>query len=142
VGAAFSVTDSLDEKLLEFLMRIQEEKKLDYSLFIDDKTFALIDAQIIKSPVPVNRPTWRGGVYFSKNYVYKIKGIINDPSIIPFLSTTMLGPNTEFCDILVTTNANIENKPIIFNLYTNLTNSKQSSSTVELNMTIIRLEKR
>jgi len=142
VGAAFSVANSLDEKLLESLMRIQEEKKLNYSLFIDDKIFALNGAQIIKSSAPVNRPTWRGGVYFSKNYVYKINGIVNDPSIIPFLSTTMLGPNTEFRDILVTTNANIENKPVIFTLYTNLTNSKQSSSTVELNMTIIRLEKR
>ena len=133
---------SLDEKVLESLSQLQEEQILDCSVFLENKTFPLNDLKIIKAPTPVNRPTYRGGVYFSKNYLYKVKGTISDTSIIPLLSKMMLGPNTDFRDILVTINTKFDNKPIVVTLYTNLTNSVQFSSRIELHLTIIGLEKR
>ena len=136
------MTLSLDEKVLESLSQIQEEQILDCSVFLEDKTFPLNDLKIIKASTPVNRPTYRGGVHFSKNYLYKVKGTIMDTSIIPLLSKMMLGPNTDFRDILVTINTKFDNKPTVVTLHTNLTNSVQSSSRIELNLTIIGLEKR
>ena len=136
------MTLSLDEKVLESLSQIQEEQILDCSVFLEDKTFPLNDLKIIKASTPVNRPTYRGGVHFSKNYLYKVKGTIRDTSIIPLLSKMMLGPNTDFRDILVTINTKFDNKPTVVTLHTNLTNSVQSSSKIELNLTIIGLEKR
>jgi len=136
------MTLSLDEKVLESLSQIQEEQILDCSVFLEDKTFPLNDLKIIKASTPVNRPTYRGGVHFSKNYLYKVKGTIRDTSIIPLLSKMMLGPNTDFRDILVTINTKFDNKPTVVTLHTNLTNSVQSSSRIELNLTIIGLEKR
>jgi len=65
-----------------------------------------------------------------------------DTSIITLLSKMMLGPNTDFRDILVTINTKFDNKPTVVTLHTNLTNSIQSSSKIELNLTIIGLEKR
>jgi len=133
---------SLDEKVLESLSQLQEEQILDCSVFLENKTFPLNDLKIIKAPTPVNRPTYRGGVNFSKNYLYKVKGTIRDTSIIPLLSKMMLGPNPDFRDILVTINTKFDNKPIVVTLHTNLTNSVQFSSRVELHLTIIGLEKR
>ena len=87
--------------LLKSLMSINEKQSLDYVLHIDDKTYPLSDVSIVNSPTPVNAPTTRGGVYFSDTFAYKIKGVITDLSIIPLLSKTMLGPNTEFHEIKI-----------------------------------------
>ncbi|HSB83796.1 MAG TPA: hypothetical protein VLD64_04850, partial [Nitrosarchaeum sp.] len=85
-------------------MSINEKGSLEYVLYLDDKRYSLSDVVIVNSPTPVNSPTTRGGVYFSDTFAYKIKGTINDLSIIPLLSKTMLGPNTEFGEIKITTN--------------------------------------
>ncbi|MCH8324076.1 MAG: hypothetical protein IH813_03110 [Thaumarchaeota archaeon] len=108
---------------------------------MENKSFALNEASIEKSSTPVTSPTLRGGVYFSDTYVYKIKGIVSDSAIIPLLSKTMLGPNTEFSDILVKTSAIIDSNKADISLHTNLTNSMQSSSKIELNLIIISAEK-
>jgi len=52
-----------------------------------------------------------------------------------------LGPNTEFSDILVKTSAIIDSNKADISLHTNLTNSMQSSSKIELNLIIISAEK-
>jgi hypothetical protein len=135
------VTKSTDEKLLESLLLIQEEQKLEYSILIEDKSFILNEALIEKSPAPVKKPTYRGGVYFSDTYMYKIKGTVYDSALIPLLSKTMLGPSAEFRDILVKTSVKIDSKKADIFLYTNLTNSMQSSSKIELNLIIVRAEK-
>jgi hypothetical protein len=95
---------------------------------------------ITNSPTPVTSPTTRGGVYFSDTFAYKIKGIIDDVSIIPALSKTMLGPNTEFGEIKITTQIQSDNKKINLSLFVNLINSVQSLSKIELNMILVRLE--
>jgi len=135
------VTESSDEKLLDSLLQFQKKQRLEFSAQIENKSFALNEASIEKSSTPVTSPTLRGGVYFSDTYVYKIKGIVSDSAIIPLLSKTMLGPNTEFSDILVKTSAIIDSNKADISLHTNLTNSMQSSSKIELNLIIISAEK-
>ena len=135
------MTESSDEKLLDSLLQFQEKQRLEFSAQIENKSFALNEASIEKSSTPVTSPTLRGGVYFSDTYVYKIKGIVSDSAIIPLLSKTMLGPNTEFSDILVKTSAIIDSNKADISLHTNLTNSMQSSSKIELNLIIMSAEK-
>ena len=135
------MTESSDEKLLDSLLQFQEKQRLEFSAQIENKSFPLSEASIEKSSTPVTSPTLRGGVYFSDTYVYKIKGIVSDSAIIPLLSKTMLGPNTEFSDILVKTSAIIDSNKADISLHTNLTNSMQSSSKIELNLIIISAEK-
>ena len=135
------MANSSDETLLDSLIHIQEKQLLKFSIHIGNNSFILNDASIEKSSTPVTSPTLRGGVYFSDTYVYKIKGIVDDSSIIPMLSKTMLGPNTEFSDILVKTNAVIDSDNVDITLHTNLTNSMQSSSKIGLNLIITKAEK-
>jgi len=135
------VIEFSDEKLLDSLLQLQEKQRLEFSAHIENKSFALNEASLEKSSTPVTSPTLRGGVYFSDTYVYKIKGIVSDSAIIPLLSKAMLGPNTEFSDILVKTSAIIDSNKADISLHTNLTNSMQSSSKIELNLIIISAEK-
>ncbi len=121
-------------------MSANERQSLDYTLHIDGMAYPLTGVSIVNSPTPVNAPTTRGGVYFSDTFAYKIKGVINDLSVIPLLSKTMLGPNTEFREIKITTQIVRDGKKSSLSLYANLTNSVQSSSAIELNMILVRLE--
>ena len=52
----------------------------------------------------------------------------------------MLGPNTEFADIRLITNAPIQGKESDVCIHTNLTNSMENSSFVELSLTITGTE--
>ncbi|MNC97770.1 hypothetical protein D3C83_155420 [compost metagenome] len=52
----------------------------------------------------------------------------------------MLGPNTEFREIKITTQIIHDGKKLSLSLFTNLTNSVQSSSKIELNMILVKLE--
>lgn len=131
---------SLDLNLLEYLIDINKKQSLEYFLHIDDLSYPLSDVSIINSPTPVNSPTTRGGVYFSDKFAYKIKGTVNNLDVVPLLSKTMLGPNTEFRKIRITTQIIDANKKNTFTIFTNLTNSVQSSSKIELNMILISLE--
>jgi len=109
-------------------------------LHLDEKDFELREVTIKNSPTPVNSPTTRGGVYFSDKFANKIKGTIKDLSIVPLLTKTMLGPNTDFGEIKITTTleSNKEKKDIT--IFANLTNSVQGPSKIELNMIIVNLE--
>ena len=61
-------------------------------------------------------------------------------SVIPLLTKTMLGPNTEFGEIKITTHLEIDNQKRDLSIYANLTNSVQGPSKIELNMIIIKLQ--
>ena len=128
----------IDEKLLLEIIRTQESVSLDFVLHLDSKEYPLKNVLISKSSTPVTRPTTRGGVYFSDTLVFKMKGTINDTSILSSLSNSMLGPNAEFKELEITTKTTLQKKLKNVTFYTNLTNSMQSSSYLELNMTIIR----
>lgn len=131
---------SINLDLLEFLININEKQHLEYVLYLDSLKYPLSDVSIVNSPIPVNSPTTRGGVYFSDTFAYKIKGMITDLSVVPLLSKTMLGPNTEFGEIKITTQIIDNDKKITLSIFTNLINSVQSSSKIELNMILIKLE--
>lgn len=131
---------SVDLDLLETLMKINEESSPIYTIHLNEQTYGLDRVTIKNSPTPVNSPTTRGGVYFSDKFAYKVKGVVSDLSIVPLLSKTMLGPNTDFGEIKITTTVDINGKNQNLVLYTNLTNSMQDSSGIELNMILVRLE--
>ncbi len=131
---------TLDEKFLLKIIEIQKSSKLDFILEIGSDTFSLKNVTIIKSSTPVNRPTTRGGVYFSEKFAFKIKAQVTDLSLAPLLSKSMLGPNFDFQDLEIITNIEIDNslKKVAFLVH--LINSMQSSSYIELNMIIIKIK--
>lgn len=131
---------TLDEKILVEIIEVQKSHKLDYILHLGKVTYLLDSVAIAKSSTPVNRPTNRGGVYFSDTFAFKIKAVVDDLSIAELLSKSMLGPNPEFQELEISTNVPIKDSIKKVTFFVNLTNSMQSSSHIELNMTIIRLK--
>ena len=130
----FGLGMSVDLTLLDTLM---DSITNSYTLHLNGNDYSLEDVSIMNSPTPVNSPTTRGGVYFSDKFAYKIRGTIKDASVIPLLTKTMLGPNTEFGEIKITTQINSDSKTIL--IHANLTNSVQSKSGIQLNMIIVKL---
>ena len=131
---------SFDENTIQQIIEIQKSSKLDFILHIGNDSFNLENVSIIKSQTPVNRPTKRGGVYFSDIFAFKIKAQVTDLSIVPLLSKSMLGPNPDFQELKITTHAEIEKSLHEITFFANLTNSMQSSSYIELNMNLIKMK--
>jgi len=111
-----------------------------FTLHLNDKDYLLVDVSIENSSVPVNEPTTRGGVYFSEKYAYKMKGAIHDLSVVPLLTKKMLGPNTEFGELKISSSIELDGKLTPLEILTNLTNSVQTPDSIELSMIIIKLE--
>lgn len=129
---------NLDENVLSQLE--QDSTKREYHIYYQDKVYFLEDVTITKSPMPVNKPTTRGGVYSVSDKEYKIKGTIRDLSLIPFISNMMLGPNTEFREIPIKTNLEIDGKNRSCTLFAYLTNTMNNSSKIVFNLIIIRIK--
>ena len=133
---------SVDLELLEKLMKLNTKSPGLYHLYLNDKKFPLSEVSITHTPTPVNEPTTRGGVYFSDKFAYKMKGTINDLSVVSSLTKKMLGPNTEFGELKINAKIDSENNVGVknFKISTNLTNSVQSPNSIELSMIIVSLE--
>jgi len=131
---------SLNLDLLEILMEFNEKNSPKYLLYLNDDTFPITCVSITNSPTPVNEPTTRGGVYFSDKFAYKLKGVIKDLSVVPLLTKKMLGPNTEFTELKISTQIESDGKPMNLEIFTNLTNSVQTPNSIELSMIIVKLE--
>lgn len=127
---------SVNPDLLEKLMKSNEISSLKFTLALNGQIYPITGVSITNSPTPVNEPTTRGGVYFSEKFAYKMKGVIEDLSVVPLLTKKMLGPNTEFADLKITTSIDSLNLEII----TNLTNSVQTPTSIELSMIIVKIE--
>lgn len=127
---------NLDENVLSQL--IQGSIKREYRLYYQDKMYFLEDVTVTKSSMPVNKLTTRGGVYSIRDKEYKIKGTIHDLSLISFISKMMLGPNTEFQEILIKTHLEIDGKNRLCSLFTYLTNAMNNSSKIVFNFLIVR----
>ena len=126
--------------LLEILMEFNEKNSLEYLLYLNDDTFPITCVSIINSPIPVNEPTTRGGAYFSDKFAYKIKGTIDDLTVVPLLTKKMLGPNTEFSELKISTQIKSGEKLMNLEIFTNLTNSVQTPNSIELSMIIVKLK--
>jgi len=131
---------SVNLDLLEILMKFIEKNSPEYLLYLDDDTFPITRVSITNSPIPVNEPTTRGGVYFSEKFAYKMKGVIEGLSVIPLLTKKMLGPNTEFVELKISTQIESDGKSMNLEIFTNLTNSIQTPDSIELSMIIVKLE--
>jgi len=131
---------SVNLDLLEILMQFNEKNSPEYLLYLNDDVYPITCVSISNSSIPVNEPTTRGGVYFSDKFAYKMKGVIEDLSVIPLLTKKMLGPNTEFAELKITTQIKSDEKPINLEIFTNLTNSIQTPHSIELSMIIVKLE--
>jgi hypothetical protein len=129
-----------NQELLELLMGFNEKNSLNFKLSLNNTEYLITNASITNSPIPVNEPTTRGGVYFSDKFAYKMKGVIEDLSVIPFLTPKMLGPSTEFGELKITTSIESDGKPMNLEIFTNLTNSVQTPNSIELSMIIVKLE--
>jgi len=131
---------SLNLDLLKILMEFNEKNSPEYLLYLNDDTFPITCVSITNSSTLVNEPTTRGGVYFSDKFAYKLKGVIKDLSVVPLLTKKMLGPNTEFGDLKISTQIGSDEKLMNLEILTNLTNSVQTPNSIELSMIIVKLE--
>ena len=131
---------SFNVDLLETLMEFADKNPLKFTLFLNNQTYPITSTSITNSPIPVNEPTTRGGVYFSDKFAFKMKCVVDDLSIVPLLTKKMLGPNTEFGELKITTQIDSDGKPITVELFTNLTNSVQTPTSIELSMIIVKIE--
>ena len=121
-------------------MKFIEKNSPEYLLYLDDDTFPITRVSITNSPIPVNKPTTRGGVYFSEKFAYKMKGVVEGLAVVPLLTKKMLGPNTEFVELKISTQIESDGKPMNLEIFTNLTNSIQTPDSIELSMIIVKLE--
>ena len=131
---------TVDENLLKSLIDFTESGSLEFVLCLKDNSYPLTHVHVSHSSVPVNEPTTRGGVYFSDKFAYKMKGTVDELSIVPLLTKKMLGPNTEFGELKITTSIPLENGVKHLEIHTNLTNSVQTPNSIELSMIIVKLE--
>ena len=131
---------SIDSDLLETLMKCTIDDSPKFLLHLNDVVYTLIDVSVENSPIPVNEPTTRGGVYFSEKFAYKMKGAIEDLSVVPLLTKKMLGPNTEFGELRISGEIQLNGQTVTVNVFTNLTNSVQTPNSIELSMIIVNLK--
>ena len=121
-------------------MMYNTEYSPQFTLHLNDTLYDMLSVTIENSSIPVNEPTTRGGVYFSEKFAYKMKGNVEDLSIIPLLTKKMLGPNVEFGELKISSQIEIDGKITPIDILTNLTNSVQTSNSIELSMIIVKLE--
>ena len=131
---------SFNKDLLEKLIDFNEKNSPKFTLYVNERTYPIIRTSIINSSIPVNEPTTRGGVYFSDKFAYKMKCVVEDLSVVPLLTKKMLGPNTEFGELKITTIIDFDGKSIPIEIFTNLTNSIQTPNSIELSLIIVKLE--
>ena len=131
---------SFNVMLLENLMEFNEKNSPKFTLYVNDRIYPISCVSISNSPIPVNEPTTRGGVYFSDKFAYKMKCVVEDLSIVPLLTKKMLGPNTEFGELKIITRIESSDGPVPVELFTNLTNSVQTPDSIELSMIIVKID--
>ena len=131
---------SFNKDLLDLLIESNNASSLKFELHLNDVIYAVTGVTISNSSIPVNEPTTRGGVYFSDKFAYKMNGTIEDLSVVSSLTSKMLGPNTEFGELKISTQIESGGDLVDLEIFTNLTNSVQSPNSIELSMIIVRLD--
>lgn len=124
-----------DEEILAKLSQLS----LSYTLHVDGKIFNLEKVSLVKSMIPVRKPTTRGGVYFTDTTAYKMKAVTHDLSIIELLPKLMLGPNPEFRSLEIKTNLDLNGTKRDIILETHVANTMNTKDTVELNLIVDKI---
>lgn len=128
----------IDKDALFGLM--EEHDPRTFEMKINERTYVVDAIKIIYSETPVNKPTVRGGVYFSDKMGFKIKAHVSDDDLSSVLSKTMLGPNTDFEKIQFLTTIQQDGVEKNLKIFANLTNYVQRSSGLELNLMVVETE--
>lgn len=114
------------------LQKLVQNKTGISHIMVQNAKYSVDSSEIGYSDVPVNKPTTRGGVYFSDTMAFKAKVFVSDPSLSKSLSKTMLGPNAEFAKIQI-----IPNGYSSLQILANLTNYVQKNGGFEMNLVIV-----
>ncbi|MGI0018376.1 MAG: hypothetical protein ACREA1_06690 [Nitrosotalea sp.] len=120
----------------DLMVRLSQEKNLAFSMDIEEKSYQIQSVSIVKSTIPVRKPTTRGGVYFTDVMAYKIKAVTQDLSITGEIPKLMLGPSTDFKPIIIKTKLTIGGTEHLVILTTHLTNAVNTKDQVELNLIV------
>jgi len=120
----------------DLMVQLSQEKNLACSMDIEEKSYQIQSVSIVKSTIPVRKPTTRGGVYFTDVMAYKIKAVTKDLSITGEIPKLMLGPSTDFKPIIIKTKSTIGGIEHQVILTTHLTNAVNTKDQVELNLIV------
>ena len=120
----------MDEKELQ---KIIEAHSSDFKICIESESFSVDAIKIVQTDNPITEPTTRGGVYFAEMKEWRVEATIFDTAISKHLSKTMLGPNKDFLDIILSTDIENDQK---LSLVTNLKNNMQSAEKIILYLTL------
>ncbi|MGQ0772388.1 MAG: hypothetical protein ACT4NT_06430 [Nitrososphaerota archaeon] len=118
----------------------EELRPRTFEMMINETAYAVDAVKITYSETPVNKPTVRGGVYFSDKMGFKIKAQVSDKELSSVLSKTMLGPNTDFEKIQFLTVIQQNGMEKNLKIFANLTNYVQRGSALELNLMVVETE--
>lgn len=124
----------------DVMVKISEAQNLSYVINIEEKSYPVRNISIVKSKIPVRKPTTRGGVYFTDVEAYKVKATTSDVSIKNEIPKLMLGPNTDFKPILIKTSLKIYGKDHLVTMTTHLTNTVNTKEIVELHLIVDKLD--
>ncbi len=124
----------------DMLVKLSEIQNLSCIIYVETKSYPIQKMSILKSTIPVRKPTTRGGVYFTDTMAYKIKAITQDLSISAEIPRLMLGPNTDFKPIVIKTRLTVGGIESDVVLTTHLTNAVNTKEHVELNLIVDKID--
>jgi|SRR6185312_11782515 len=123
----------------DLLIKLSETQNLSGIIHVEEKSYQVSKMSIVKSTIPVRKPTTRGGVYFTDTTAYKIKAVTSDITISSEISKLMLGPNTDFKPFLVKTElVGGTRQPVTLTVH--LTNAVNTKDHVELNLIVDKVD--
>lgn len=120
----------------DVLIKLSETQNLLGTIHVEAKSYQVSKMSIVKSTIPVRKPTTRGGVYFTDTSAYKIKAVTSDIAISSEIPKLMLGPNTDFKPIFVKTELSVGSTKQRITLTVHLTNAVNTKDHVELNLIV------
>lgn len=124
----------------DVLIKLSETQNLLGTIHVEAKSYQVSKMSIVKSTIPVRKPTTRGGVYFTDTSAYKIKAVTSDIAISSEIPKLMLGPNTDFKPFFVKTELAVGDTRQPVTLTVHLTNAVNTKDHVELNLIVDKVD--
>jgi len=124
----------------DVLIKLSETQNLLGTIHVEAKSCQVSKMSIVKSTIPVRKPTTRGGVYFTDTSAYKIKAVTGDIAISSEIPKLMLGPNNDFKPFVVKTELAVGDTRQPVTLTVHLTNAVNTKDHVELNLIVDKVD--